>query len=145
LEPIPEGTVCNKLACAIDLLPTLAAITNGELSDNKIDGVDIGPLFKDDFGSAPRETILYYHGKNHLYAVRKGNWKLVLPHTYRSYNTEPGNDGYGGKRIKAVIENPELYNMMRDPGEQYNVIEYYPDKLKEIMAIVEEARKKLGN
>jgi len=35
--------------------------------------------------------------------------------------------------------------MMRDPGEQYNVIAYYPDIAKEIMKIVEESRKELGD
>ncbi len=44
-----------------------------------------------------------------------------------------------------VVEEPELYNMMRDPGEQYNVIEYHPDKVREIMAIVEKARNELGD
>jgi len=144
-EKIPAGTVCNKLGCAIDLLPTLAGITEGVLSENKIDGIDISSLLYGDFESAPRESILYYLGRNNLNAVRKGNWKLVLPHTYRSYDTEPGNDGYGGKRIKTLVEEPELYNMMRDPGEQYNVIEYHPEKATEIMAIVEEARKELGD
>jgi len=106
----PEGTVCNKLACAIDLLPTFASITNGKLSDNKIDGVDITSLWKGDFNSTPRELILYYKSDG-LNAVRKGNWKLVLPHTWRSYHTKPGNDGSRGERIKMVIEKPELYNM----------------------------------
>ncbi len=142
---IQEGTICNKLACAIDLLPTLAAITNGRLSDNKIDGVDISSLWFGDFNSEPRETILYYYGKNNLNAVRKGNWKLVLPHTWRSYDTEPGNDGHAGKRINKVVEEPELYNMMRDPGERYNVVKYYPEKAEEIMVIVEKARNELGD
>ena len=43
------------------------------------------------------------------------------------------------------MEKPELYNMMRDPGEQYNVIDYYPDKVREIMAVVEKAREELGD
>ncbi|WP_298369749.1 sulfatase [uncultured Lutibacter sp.] len=142
---IPKGTVCNKLACAIDLLPSFAAVSNGKLSENKIDGVDITSLWKGDFKSEPRESILYYYGKNNLNAVRKGNWKLVLPHSWNSYNTKPGNDGVGGKRIKMNVEKMELYNMMRDPGEQYNVIESYPEKVKEIMVVVEKARKELGD
>ena len=142
---IPEGYVCNKLACAIDLLPTFATITGGKLSGNKIDGVDISPLLKGDFNSETRKTILYYHGKNDLNAVRKGNWKLVLPHIYSSYNTEPGNGGHGGNRIRTVVEEPELYNMMRDPGEQYNVIDYYPEKVNEIMEVVARARQQLGD
>jgi len=140
----PEGTVCNKLACSIDLLPTFASITNGKLSDNKIDGVDISSLWKGDHKSTPRETILYYQS-DRLNAVRKGNWKLVLPHTWRSYNTEPGNDGKRGARIEMTIDKPELYNMMRDPGERYNVIQSNPDKVKEIMLVIEEARRDLGD
>ncbi|NND08900.1 MAG: sulfatase [Saprospiraceae bacterium] len=142
---VPAGRVCHRLACAVDLLPTLAALSNGTLSKRKIDGVDISALFEGDFTSDPRQTILYYHGKNHLNGVRKGNWKLVLPHTYRSYDTQPGNDGHGGKRIAVEIKEPELYNMMRDPGEQYNVAAYYPDKMAEIMEVVEEARQMLGD
>lgn len=140
----PKGTVCNKLACSIDLLPTFASITNGKLSDNKIDGVDITSLWKGDFKSTPRETILYYKS-DRLNAVRKGNWKLVLPHTWRSYDTEPGNDGKRGARIEMRIEEPELYNMMRDPGERFNVIESYPEKVEEIMVVVEKARRELGD
>jgi len=45
----------------------------------------------------------------------------------------------------TVVEKPELYNMMRDPGEQYNVIEYHPEKVAEIMAVVEKAREELGD
>ncbi|MBD0779623.1 sulfatase [Maribacter sp. ANRC-HE7] len=141
----PEGTVCNQLACAVDLLPTFASITNGSLSTNKIDGVDITSLWKGDFKATPRETILYYYGKNNLNGVRKGNWKLVLPHTYGSYNAKPGNDGHGGKRITTIVEEPELYNMMRDPGERFNVIGSYPEKAQELMEVVGQSRAELGD
>lgn len=141
---IPNGTICNKLACAVDLLPTLASIINGELSDNKIDGVDITELFKGNFSVTPRKSVLYYGGKNNLNAARKGNWKLVLPHRYTTVKL-PGKDGYNGKLKKGVIEEPELYNLMTDPGEQVNVIESYPEKAKEIMSVVEKARKELGD
>ncbi|KJD35992.1 arylsulfatase [Tamlana sedimentorum] len=141
----PEGTVCNKLASAIDLLPTLTSITNGKLSNNKIDGVDITSLWKGDFEASPRETILYYFGKNHLNGVRKGNWKLVLPHTYGSANIKPRNDGYRARKVKMTIDQPELYNMMRDPGERINVIESYPEKVLELMEVVEQYRKELGD
>ena len=54
-------------------------------------------------------------------------------------------DGYGGKRIEMMVESPQLYNMMRDPGEQYNVIEWHPEKAEELMQIVEQARSELGD
>ena len=141
----PGGTVCNKLASAIDLLPTFASITNGKLADHKIDGVDITSLWKGDFESTPRETILYYFGKNHLNGVRKGNWKLILPHTYGSSNTKPGGDGRRGRKIKMTLDKAELYNMMRDPGERFNVIESHPEKVQELMLVVEKYRKELGD
>lgn len=141
----PAGTICNKLACAIDLLPSFAEISGAPLPDRKIDGVSITALWNGNMEANPRENILFYYGKNNLNAVRKGNWKLVLPHTWRSYNTTPGKDGYGGPRIPKNVENPELYNMMRDPGEQYNVIDSHPEKAEEIMKLVEEARQELGD
>ncbi|NQY08791.1 MAG: sulfatase [Flavobacteriales bacterium] len=140
----PEGTVNNQLACAIDLLPTCAAITDGKLSENKIDGVDISDLWKGNLKSSPRETVLYYKSDG-LNAVRKGNWKLVLPHSYRSYSPEPGKDGKPGKRVAVVIETAELYDMSRDPGERFNVIESNPEIVADIMIEVEKARKELGD
>ena len=43
------------------------------------------------------------------------------------------------------MEQPELYNMMRDPGEQYNVMEQYPEKVTELMQEVLKAREELGD
>ena len=140
---IPEGKICNKLACSIDLLPTFARLTNGKLPENKIDGVDISALFKGNFDETPRETILYYLGTNNLNAVRKGNLKLVLPHTYSS--VIPGKDGYAGTSKRMKVEAPELYNMRNDPGERINVSNAYPEKVEEIMRVVEKARKELGD
>lgn len=141
----PAGTICNKLGCAIDLLPSFAKITGTSLPELKIDGLDITELWKGNPDAEPRHDILFYHGKNNLNGVRKGNWKLVLPHSWQSYHAKTRNDGYGGRRIKMTVEAPELYNMMRDPGEEYNVIEMYPEKAKELMIIVEAARTELGD
>jgi arylsulfatase len=142
---VPEGKICNKLACSIDLLPTLASLTEGKLSDNEIDGVDISALLKGDFDATPRKTLLYYYEKNNLNAVRKGNWKLVLPHSYMSYDAMVGNDGEKGEKVKKVIEKSELFDMRRDPGEQFNVIDYYPEIVEELMHVVDDARAELGD
>ncbi|EOR94614.1 Arylsulfatase [Arcticibacter svalbardensis MN12-7] len=100
---------------------------------------------KGDFKKEPRETILYYFGVNNLNGVRKGNWKLVLPHKWGSYNTQPGNDGDMGKKISMAVEKAQLYDMSRDPGERYNVSDTYPDKVKELMLVVDKAREEMGD
>jgi len=143
---IQEGTVCNKLASTIDILPTLASITNSPLPEKKIDGVNILSLLLGDENANPRESFLYYYRKNSLEAVRKGNWKLVFAHPGRTYiGFKPGADGFPG----AVNENFQfeegLYDLRRDPGERYDVKEYYPDVVAELKKLADEARIDLGD
>lgn len=143
---VSEGVVCNKLASSIDFMPTLASIVGGVLPEHKIDGLNIMDLWKGNFQAEPREEFYYYFGKNNLNGVRKGNWKLVYPHTYASYEaTVPKNDGHGGRRIKMKVDSLELYNLIRDPGERYNVIDLYPEILAELVAVGEKARADLGD
>lgn len=143
---IPEGIVCNQLASSIDFLPTIASIVDGNLPDHKIDGVSILELWKGNFSEKPRDELYYYYGKNNLNAVRKGTWKLVFPHTYQSYEaTVPANDGRGGRRIRTDVDSLELYNLIRDPGERYNVIKLYPEIADELIALGEKARTDLGD
>ena len=40
---------------------------------NKIDGVDITSLLKNNFKSKPHKTILYYHKQNNLNKIKKNN------------------------------------------------------------------------
>lgn len=143
---IPTGTVCNKIASTIDLLPTLAAITNGKLPDHKIDGVNILSLMKNEPGADPRRIFYYYYGVNKLEAVRKDQWKLVLPHTGRSYEGfAPGNDGHPGKTDENRKTELALFDLRRDPGERYDVKDYYPEIVQDLQQLAEEAREDLGD
>jgi arylsulfatase len=40
---------------------------------------------------------------------------------------------------------PELYNLMRDPGEQFDVAEYNHQKVAELLKVAEKARTELGD
>ena len=142
---IPSGLVCNKLASTIDILPTLANITGSPLPEKKIDGVNILSLMKGDFTSNPRNTLYYYFQKNSLEAVREGRWKLVFPHTYRSYEgVLPGMDEHRGERAPAET-GLSLYNLRRDPGERYDVKELYPEVVNELTKLGDKAREDLGD
>lgn len=141
----PEGLVCNKLSCNIDIFPSIAEIVGAELPEHPIDGLSLTELWKGNFAAEPRKELYYYFRKNHLNAVRKGNWKLVFPHEFNSYHAMPGNDGKGGKRIKTVVDSLELYDMTRDPGEEYNVVELYPEIVRELQEVAAKARAELGD
>lgn len=143
---IPEGTVCNNLASAIDILPTLAAITGAPLPENKIDGVNILPLLKGYFDANPRETFYYYYRQNSLEAVRHGSWKLVFPHPGRTYEGfQPGNDGKPGQVNDHFPFEGGLYDLRRDPGERYDVSTLYPEIVDSLTKIAKEARDDLGD
>jgi arylsulfatase len=143
---IAGGTICNKLASTIDLLPTFAAITKSSLPENKIDGVNILPLLLGDEDANPRETFLYYYRKNSLEAIRRGSWKLVFAHPGRTYiGFKPGVDGFPGSTNENFQYEEGLYDLRRDPGERYDVKEYYPEIVTELKKLADEARLDLGD
>ncbi len=142
---ISAGTICSNIAATIDILPTLCSITGSDLPVKKIDGVNIKPLLEGNFDSNPRDVFYYYYRKNSLENVRKGKWKLVLPHEYRSYeNTMPGNDGWPGK-YSQVKTDFALFDLGRDPGERYDVKELYPGVVDELKKLAHEIRQDLGD
>lgn len=143
---IQKGTICNNLASTIDLLPTFAEITRADLPEKKIDGVSILPLLKGVPDANPRESFLYYYRKNSLEGVRKGTWKLVFAHPGRTYHGfEPGKDGFPGKTNENFNHPEGLYDLRRDPGEQYDVKAFYPDVVAELKKIADAAREDLGD
>ena len=143
---IPAGEICSKLSSSIDILPTLAAITGAKLPENKIDGVNILPLMLGDKEAAPRHEFYYYYQQNSLEGVQCDFWKLVLPHTGRTYRgVLPGKDGWPGQFGSETVSKTELYDLRRDPGEWYDVSELYPEKVKELEALAEKARQDLGD
>jgi arylsulfatase len=143
---IPAGKVMNQLASTIDVLPTIAAMTNTQLPERKIDGVNLLPLLQGDLTQTPRSEFYYYYRKNSLEAVRKDNWKLVFEHPSRSYlNQVPGKNGFPGPSPEDVMMPKALYDLRRDPGERYDVQKEFPEIVKMLESIAEKARTELGD
>ena len=142
---IKGGTISNKIAATIDIFPTIAKIVSEKLPNHTIDGVDISGILEGNINSNPRNHLYFYYGKNNLEAIRKDNWKLVFPHKSRSYkNVLPKNDGHPGK-YSQIITDYALYNLRRDPGEEYDVKDLYPKIVQEIEILAEKARNDLGD
>lgn len=143
---IPAGTVCNQLSSAIDLFPTIAQLTGTKLPDHKIDGVNILPLMKGEKDAEPRKSFYYYLGINSLEGVRDNEFKLVLPHKGRTYEGfAPGNGGYPGQTDEQHYTGLALYDLRRDPGERYNVLDTYPKEAAKLQQIAEQVREDLGD
>jgi arylsulfatase A-like enzyme len=139
-----EGSVCTQMAATIDILPTIAALAKARLPKNKIDGVDIRPLLAGDENANPRTEYYYYYGDD-LCAVRQGRWKLVLPHTYRSYEgLVVGKDGWPGYTMQRETS-LALYDLQTDVSESRNLAAGHPEIVAQLEPLVERARHELGD
>lgn len=142
---IPAGTICNKMAAAIDLLPTIAHIGAAAMPAQKIDGVNVMPLLLNEPDANPRDEFAYYYQKNSLEAVRKGQWKLVFAHPSRTYkNAPPGQNGFPSKFGQVNVPKA-LYDLRTDPGETLDVQSIHPDVVKRLEIIADKYRKDLGD
>ncbi len=146
---IKPGSICNEMASTIDVFPTVAHLVGAPLPDKKIDGVDIISLLEGVEDASPRKELLYYFQYAdpvaNLEAVRKGNWKLIFPHTATVVEgCKPGMNGRGGENIKKDV-GYSLYDLRRDPGERYDVKDYYPEIVEELKELADSARKDLGD
>lgn len=144
---IPAGSVCNKLAVNIDLLPTFAHISGAAMPSHKTDGVNLFSLLQGDTKSTPRTSFLYYYRRNSLEAVSDGEFKLIFPHPTRTYEGfAPGNDGMPGRVDEnKMLEEKILIDLRRDPGERYNVLSQYPEAAGRLEQMANEAREDLGD
>lgn len=107
---ITAGTESAEPALLLDLTPTIAALAGAALPDDRpIDGVDLSGVFAGQ-PMPPREALYLYHIWS-LNAVRSGRWKLHL-------SRWPDEESRGL---------PQLFDIDRDPGENYNLASLYPD------------------
>jgi arylsulfatase A-like enzyme len=144
---VPAGQVCNQLASTIDLVPTLARHTGANLPNRRLDGVDLTDLWIGNATAQPRREFLYYYGKNNLMAVRRDNWKLILPHKGRTQEGSVlvGRDGFPGQLFENFEHKLALFNLNHDPGERHDVQQLHPEKVKELQDLAEATRRDLGD
>lgn len=104
-----------------DMLPTFAQLTGNKVK--KTDGISLMPTLTGK-GKQKEHDYFYFEFQElgGRQAVRKGDWKLI--------------------RLKASKGDNsiwELYNLAADPSEVHNIILEYPEKAKELAAIMQEA------
>ena len=114
---VPAGRVSDAVIATIDFLPTFAHLAGFEIPDDRvIDGIDQTGLLLGETEKG-RDSFLYEKA-----GVRQGKWKyLRATHGELSYaKAEP--------RQEVV----ELYDLDADIGEQVNLAQQYPEKVREL-------------
>lgn len=122
-DHIPAGITLTNPISNLDILPTLAHWAKASLPLNRtLDGQDISELLT---GKTNRKNYIhrpiYIVNNGKLEAVRQGDWK---------YREVPA--GVNDISGKSFGEAKELFNLSYDPGEHTNVINDYPEKVKEL-------------
>ena len=163
---IPAATTCSEPAGTIDLLPTIAALVDGKLSDRKIDGKDIGPLILGKPDAESPHAALFVYAGSELQAVRSGNWKLHFAHDYLTVAGIPGRNGKpsGVENLKPASITQSgiqgiatrhgytvahtdlaLFDMRTDPGEKTDIADQYPEIVARLSKLAEGIRRELGD
>ena len=103
---IPARQVSNDIVHLIDIFPTLAHFTGGDIpKDRMLDGVDQSDFFTGKSEKSARESVIIYIG-NELFGVKWRNWKMLI--------REIDEDSYAIQKMAY----PSIYNLLVDPKEE---------------------------
>ncbi len=115
---IKAGSISGGMQLTMDLYPTLLDIV-GMKPKNAIEGKSFYTTLLNNNVSKTNDRPFYFtrreggtrYGGQSIYALRKGDWKLLQNSPYEGY---------------------ELYNLAKDPLEKNNLINEEPEKYKEL-------------
>jgi arylsulfatase len=130
---VAKGRVCHSLVSTMDVVPTVCAMTGAAKPARPIDGIDITPLLTGAKSELDREVILYFDNIN-VQCARQGKWKVH----FSRYNNVTYSPAPAGGRKNIRLKNPELYDVVADPDESYDVAAENPEVLKRLIARVDE-------
>ncbi len=116
---IAPGTVREDPWSLMDLLPTFGALAGAALPAGRaFDGIDLSGYLAG--GEMPNREAFYYYLHNTLQAIRAGKWKLHV--------------AFGMK--DSAKEMPQLFDLDRDPGENYNLAQGHPDLVRKLQGMM---------
>jgi arylsulfatase A len=129
---IKRGSTSDGIASTMDLFPTIAKLCGAPDPPARLDGIDIWPLLSAQRPTLDREPLLYFDGWN-VQCVRHGRWKM---HVSR-YNSITYAPAPAGGRRNITLKTPELYDVVTDVDESYDVAPEHPEVVRDLTARLE--------
>jgi arylsulfatase A-like enzyme len=134
-KTIPPGTTNDTPINSVDLYPTLVEVARATApADYPLDGMSYAPLLTGAKKSLDRDAI-FWHFPGYL-GAGQGKWRTTPVGAVRA----------GDWKLLEFFEDGklELYNLQDDVGEQHNVANANPAKLKELQAKLVAWRDQVG-
>ncbi|XP_046299582.1 arylsulfatase A isoform X2 [Marmota monax] len=128
--------VTHELASSLDLMPTLAALSGTSLPNVTLDGFDLSPVLLGT-GKSPRKSHFFYpaypdeiHG---VFAVRSGKYKAHFYTQGSAHSDTTVDPACHATSLLTAHEPPLLYDLSKDPGENYNLLEGTTEVTPEVL------------
>jgi arylsulfatase A-like enzyme len=119
---VEAGSVSDQLVGLQDVTATVAEALGVVLPDDAAeDSISFMPALRQDRASGAVRQDLIHHSTLGVFAIRKGDWKLIID-CDNSGDVGRGVDGNRGSRPNPEMES-QLYNLADDPYELYNRID----------------------
>ncbi|OVE79704.1 hypothetical protein BVY01_01870 [bacterium I07] len=133
---IPGESICDETICFTDMMATFAAVLDVRLPENAgEDSYNILPALLGKQGGQPiREATVI--GEN---VIISGNWKLILGSGMGNL-TRRYEKAYT-KVEKELKPEGELYDLKKDPSENQNLFNKFPEKVEELKSILSRYKK----
>jgi arylsulfatase A-like enzyme len=132
-EKVMKNTSSNKTICTTDFFATCADIVGYKIQDGEaVDSYSMLSIITGKSDEIIREYTVH-HSINGSFAIRKGNWKLILCPDSGGWSY-PTPQEY--KANKMDLPAMQLYNLAADIGEKNNLINEYPEKAAELKAAI---------
>ncbi len=129
----------GALVSSEDFLPTLADLVGLPLPQYPLTGTSLVPLIEREAAEVRPYVVSAESTRQASLALRTLDWKLILPIT-KDARGEPLPDFYGRPRHPE----PVLFDLRADPGEEHDVSTECPEKLTELMVILETWRREMA-
>ncbi len=133
-QKIPKGSTNTQLIGLQDIPGTIAEVMDITLPSNAAeDSHSFYSELKGEQNLNPRKDLIH-HSAMGVFAIRSGNWKLIVD-TDGSGDYGRGVHGNSGTPPEPR-EKGQLYNLVDDPFESYNLIDKEPEKAQELKMLL---------
>ena len=132
---IKAGTKTDKIVCLTDILATMADIFDYDLKpDEGVDSYSLLPLFEGKEVQVRPDVI--NHSVHGYFAIRDQKWKLSVVNGSGGFSN-PEIDRAKAKSAQKLSDVYQLYDMSKDPGEQTNLADNYPEVVKRLRNLLD--------